>query len=159
MWNTAIRYRKPAVAAALGLVASGVLLIAIGEFLDWGWTRLVGAGIISMSAVAAGTLVGWSDPSRPRIAHVFVSWKGIAVALLAVIIVAPMFAGLVSILGGVILSGTGVEWYLLLSGVFIILFLLVVSLITVAAGLVNVVDGLNNSLPGDATQSNGRDDQ
>jgi hypothetical protein len=157
IWNQAANNRVASVLGSLVVVALGVVLIAVGEVLDWGWTRLIGAGVISIAAVIAGVLIGWSDPLRPGVLKVLASWKRSIVIVLTLIMVAPLFAGLVMLLGGAIVGGTGTDWYLVLSGVLLTLLLLALTVVTVVAAVKLAFDGLTKTQSEGTTSTNGRD--
>jgi hypothetical protein len=145
------------VLGSLIAVAMGVALIAVGEVLDWGWTRLIGAGVISIAAVMAGVLIGWSDPLRPGVLTVMASWKRLIFIVLTFIMVAPLFAGLIMLMGGAIVGGTGTDWYLVLSGVLLTLLLLALTLVTIIAAVKLAFEGLAKTRADDTFSSDGQD--
>ena len=130
-WSTSSQNRQLSIGAGSVIVLVGVALIAVGERLDWGWTRIVGAGVISLAAAYVGALVGWSDPVRPRVADLFSSWSRAILLVLTLIMVAPMFVGLLMLLGGVVVGGVTAAWYLILIGLLIAVALLAMALVTV----------------------------
>lgn len=142
LWNQATERRFRSVVFGLGVVCVGVLLIAVGAIVEWSWTRIIGAGIISMASVFVGALVGWSDPVRPQIAALFLSWSRTLLTLLTLVMVAPLFAGLLVMIGGLFLGGGEGDWQSLTAGFIIALFLFIISLSTVALALSLAVQGL-----------------
>jgi hypothetical protein len=145
--------------AGLAVVLAGVGLIAIGAVLDWGWTRLPGAGLISVASVLIGALAGWSAPIRPRIAAIFASWSRVLIALLALVMVAPLILALVTLFVGTIVSGSETSWSLLLAGLAITIVLLSITLATVAIALQLTYRGLWRTSSPDSSESNGRDSE
>jgi hypothetical protein len=131
----------------LAIIVAGVGLIAVGEVLEWGWTRLIGAGIISLVAVLFGAILGWSDPLRPRFVGVVASWSTLLVTLLALIVVVPLLFGFVAMLGGMIVGATSVTWYLLLAGVSITLAFFGLAVLSTLLGLSNAFEGLRTTRP------------
>ena len=130
-WSKSTDNRMIAILAGSIGVLLGVAIIGVGEVLEWGWTRIVGAGLISVAGVYVGALIGWSDPIRPRIAQVLSSWSRTILVVLTLIMVAPMFAGLLMLLGGVVIGGVDAAWYLIFIGLLIALALFAMSLATV----------------------------
>jgi hypothetical protein len=161
IWVRAMANRPLSLGVSAAVVVFGILLIAIGEVLEWGWTRLIGAGIISFGAVAFGVIVGWSDPVRPRVATALRGWSRGIVLLLTLIMVAPLFVGYLLSFGGLIVGGSGDDWWVLLLGVLIIVFLLGVTAATVAVALTLALQGLNETAGADADApgANGRSDR
>jgi hypothetical protein len=157
LWNQALERRPMALGLCAAVVVLGVLLIAIGEVLEWGWTRLIGAGAISTGAVLFGVLLGWSDPLRPRVASVLRSWRRGIVLILTAIMILPLFIGLLLSFGGLIFGGADGNWYLLLLGILFVVLMLGISAATVAAALALALQGLDETGGTTSTRSNGRD--
>ncbi len=157
IWHRATEHRPAAIAGSVAVILLGVALIAIGEVFDWGWTRLVGAGVISIAAIAVGALFGWSDPLRPRIAGVMGSWSRAILMLLTVIMVAPLMIGLVMLFGGAIVGGITATWSQLLAGVFISMFFILITLGTVATAVSLAFRGLWKAKAEDPAAVNGQD--
>ncbi|MEX2425543.1 MAG: hypothetical protein WD401_02155 [Thermomicrobiaceae bacterium] len=158
LWNQATERRFRSALIGLGVILSGVVLIAIGAVVEWGWTRLIGAGAISLASVFVGALVGWSDPVRPRIAAVFSSWSRILLALLAFVMMAPLFIGLLALFGGLFVALDDTSWLSLFAGTVITLFLLIITLLTVALALPLAFRGLRKSSAEVPSDSNGQDE-
>lgn len=131
VWWTSSQNRTISIVAGSIIVLLGVALIAVGEVLDWGWTRIVGAGAISLASIAVGALVGWSDPIRPQVSRLFSSWSRLVLVVVTLIMVVPMFAALLMLLGGTVVGGVSAAWYLIFAGLLIVLTLLAMSLVTV----------------------------
>jgi hypothetical protein len=141
-WITSSKNRTIAILAGLGLTLLGVAVIAIGEVMGWGWTRIVGAGAISVFAIYVGALVGWSDPARPKIAAIARSWSRAILVALTAIMVAPMLAGLIILPGGAIVGGIDGSWYLVLAGILLALFLLMISAFAIVHSFILADRGL-----------------
>ncbi len=156
IWGRATANRKVSLPGCLAFVALGVLIIAVGEVQDWGWTRIVGATVISIGSIAAGALIGWSDPVRPRITYLISSWGKAIVAILTLIIVGPMLIALVVAFGGLIVGGAEADTGLMLIGVLIAVLLLGITLVTVASAFSLAMRGLWRSRPDEAGETNGR---
>jgi hypothetical protein len=131
VWNTSTQNRAVSLIAGSLVILAGVAVIAVGEILEWGWTRIVGAGLISIAAVYVGALIGWSDPLRPHIATVFSSWSRAILVALTLVMVTPMFIGLLMLVGGMIIGGVSASWYLILAGLLLTLALTAITLATV----------------------------
>jgi hypothetical protein len=142
-----INNRRAAMIAVSVAIFAGVALIAVGEVLEWGWTRLIGAGIISLAAVLLGALLGWSEPLRPRLANVVASWATLLVTVLALIVVVPLLFGFIAMLGGMIVRAASVTWHLLLAGVAITLLFFGLAVLATLLGLSSAFEGLRTTHP------------
>jgi hypothetical protein len=156
VWDRMTLNRLVSVLASLAVVLFGVVLIAVGELLDWGWTRIIGAGLISAAAVLVGALVGWSDPLRPHVTSVFSNWSRSIIVLLTLIMVGPLLGALLLLFGGLIVRSTEHDWYLMLAGVLTTVTLLGITVITVATAVTLALRGLWKTRPEDAARTNGR---
>jgi hypothetical protein len=157
-WHRLIENRRLGVAASAAVIAAGVLIIATGEVLEWGWTRIIGAGAISLAAVALGGLLGWSDPIRPRLAGIIVSWSTILVAILAAIIVLPLLFGFITIFGGLILGAASITWYLVLAGIAVVLVFSALAVLAAFLGISSAFEGLRTTHPDQDYLSSGGDE-
>lgn len=130
MWARLAQNRSASIGTGLGVVALGVLLIGIGESNGWGWTRILGAGVISLAAALVGSLIGWSDPVAPGFRRALSAWKQVIIVLLTLIIAGPLLAGMLALLGSAMV-GASIAWFQLALGVLITVFLFAITLATV----------------------------
>jgi hypothetical protein len=158
LWRWATEQRAASLGICAAVVAVGVLLIAIGEVAEWGWTRLIGAGLISIGSVLAGVLVGWSEPVRPRIADALRHWSRALVLVLAAIIVAPLLAGLLLGLGGMVTDDASDDVLLLVVGIAIIVLMLAITAVTVWLALSLALRSLGRSPAEQNGATNGQEE-
>jgi hypothetical protein len=156
LWRRATENRTASVSACAAVVALGVVLIAVGEVLDWGWTRLIGAGVISVGSVLAGVLIGWSEPIRPRIAGLLRQWSRAIVWLLTAIMVAPLLVGLLVAFGGI--ANGADDWLLLGLGVLIVALMLGVTGVTVWLAVSLALRGVTKTTGANGARANGEED-
>lgn len=146
IWTHATTNRPLWLTLSAGLVVLGVLLIADGEIQGWGWTRLIGAGVITVGSILFGVLVGWSDPVRPRITSTLYQLRKLIAVLLAVIMIVPLLVGLIVGVFGTVAGGEA-GWTVTLTGLILTLLLLALSAGTAGLALVQALRGLDRSIP------------
>lgn len=111
--------------ASVALIVIGVLAITVGNLAGWGWTRIIGATLISVGGLGVGALVALIDPRRERV-RVAIARRRTTIALVAaVVLVLPVILVLVAALAGLFAGGGGAA--LRAVGALIAVFLLAVS--------------------------------
>lgn len=128
LWVRETARRNQLMTAALAGVAIGVLLIVIGAIADWGWTRIVGAMLITVGGGTLGTLVGLSAPHRQQARAWIIERRTLIALIAAAIIVVPVILALVAAVIGLFARGGGRGGAALAGGTVIALFLLAASL-------------------------------
>jgi predicted Na+-dependent transporter len=98
------RQRNRAMTTSIALVAVGVVLIVVGAIAEWGWTRVVGAGLITVGGIGLGVLLGLVPTQRERLLAAMRRWRTGIVILAVVVLVLPI---LVALIAGVIGAFTG----------------------------------------------------
>jgi hypothetical protein len=107
IWSKAVERRRPALLLLAAFIIAGIVIIAVGEILEQGWTRIVGAGLISVASIAFGVLIGWSKPFGERIWAVAGRLRQPIVLVLTIIIAGPLVSGLALVFAGAIVSAGG----------------------------------------------------
>jgi hypothetical protein len=156
LWDRLTGRRRHGLIAAGAAIVAGTLLIAVGEIWEWGWTRLVGAFVISASGTLFGVLLGWSEPGWSRIRCVVRRSARPVVLVLAAIILAPLIVGLVvsfaGLFGGDQEAGVG----LLVAGSVVMVFLLAVTVGLAAEALRLALRAAASKNSPDSARSNGK---
>ena len=123
--------RRLTVATAASVVV-GVLVIVVGNLAGWGWTRIIGATMISIGGLGFGIVIGLVEPRRERLHTVIARQRTTIAIAIAVILVLPVVAVLVAAVIGLFsgdsrstgaASGAGLR----IGGTLVGLFLLVAS--------------------------------
>jgi hypothetical protein len=99
-----VKQRRQAMAIAMVLAAVGIIVIVVGEIADWGWTRVIGATLISVGGVGIGVLTGLIPTRREAMLDWLRRWRTVVVVLAVVVLVLPI---LVALAAGVIGAFTG----------------------------------------------------
>jgi hypothetical protein len=152
------RRRHGLVAAGAAIVA-GTLLIAVGETWEWGWTRLVGAFVISASGTLFGVLLGWSEPGWSRIRDVVRRSARLVLLVLAAIILVPLIVGLLVSFAGLFAGDQEAGAGLLVAGSVVMVFLLAVTVGLAAEALRLALRTASGTYSPDAERSNGKQAQ
>ena len=107
--------RLTVASAAAG--ALGVALVTLSQNVSFEWTRIIGALLVSISGIGLGVRFGFREPFRPLFVAGLRRWRPLIAASMTVLLVAPVAAGLVAVLAGMIV-GAGDErgWLLALGG-------------------------------------------
>ncbi len=110
------------------VVAAGIVVIVVGVIAGWGWTRIVGASLITVGGIALGILIAFVEPRRQRL-HARLRAQRTTIAIIAaVILVLPVVAALIAALIG-LFTGTGSRsGGLLAAGAIIGVFLLAATI-------------------------------
>ena len=110
------------------VVAVGIVVIVVGVIAGWGWTRIVGASLITVGGIALGILIAFVEPRRQRL-HARLRAQRTTIAIIAaVILVLPVVAALIAALIG-LFTGTGSRsGGLLAAGAIIGVFLLAATI-------------------------------
>lgn len=114
-------------------IAVGIVVIVVGAIVGWGWTRIIGATLITLGGLLVGTLVGLTAPRRERMramiarARWTIAW--IAAALFVLPVVVALGAGIV----GVIAATGNVGWRV--AGAMLALALLIATVLSTLIAL------------------------
>lgn len=138
LWAGETARRNRLMVAAITAVAVGVLLIVLGAIADWGWTRIVGATLITIGGGVLGTLVGLGAPHRERVRAGIITRRTPIAVIAAVILALPVVLALVATVIGLFAERGGRGAASLAGGAVIALFLLAASLFSalIAVGAV-----------------------
>lgn len=98
------KQRQQAIAISIALVAIGVVVIVVGALAGWGWTRVIGAGVITVGGVGLGILLGLIPTRREQVLAQLKRWRTGVVVLAVIVLVLPI---LVALAAGVIGAFTG----------------------------------------------------
>jgi amino acid transporter len=98
------KQRSQAMAISIALVAVGVILIVVGALAGWGWTRVIGAGLISVGGIGLGVLLGLIPTRREQVLAQPRRWRTGIIVLAVIVFVLPI---LVTLVAGVIGAFTG----------------------------------------------------
>lgn len=120
--------RNRLMAGSVAAVVVGVLLIVVGALADWGWTRIIGATLITVGGGVLGTLVGLGAPHRARIRAGIVEQRTVIAVIAAVVLALPVILALVAALVGPFAKSGGRDAAALAGGTAIALFLLAASM-------------------------------
>jgi len=129
LWSEDTAQQRRLIYASSAVVAAGVLVIVVGALAGWGWTRIIGATLVTVGGIALGTLVAFVEPRRQRLhARVRAQRTTIAIvaaALLALPVVVALVAGLIGLFtgsgnrgGGLLAAGSVIGLFLLAATVF-----------------------------------------
>ena len=119
-------------AATVASVVVGVLVIVVGNLAGWGWTRIIGATMISIGGLGLGIVIALVEPRRERLHTVIARQRTTIAIAIAIILVLPVVAVLVAAVVGLFdgnLRNTGgaSSVGLRIGGTLVGLFLLVAS--------------------------------
>ncbi len=114
--------------ASSAVVAVGVLVIVVGAIAGWGWTRIIGATLITVGGIVLGALVAFVEPRRQRL-HTWLLVHRMNIAIIAaVILVLPVVVALVAGLVGLFTGSGNRSGGLLAAGAIIGVFLLAATI-------------------------------
>jgi hypothetical protein len=155
-WAYLTAQRRSALIGSAAVVVVGVLLIAVGEVRDWGWTRLVGAGLISAAATLFGVLLGWGDAGFGSLRATVRKSARLIVIVLAAIVVLPVTLGLLISLAGLFTSGQDNSGGVLVAGSVVTAFMLAITVGLAYEALRLAVRSASGEYRPDASRSNGK---
>ncbi|MCA1666007.1 MAG: hypothetical protein LC793_01085 [Thermomicrobia bacterium] len=123
------------IAASSAVVAVGIAVIVVGAIAGWGWTRVIGALLITVGGIALGTLIAFVEPRRQQLrAHLLAQRTTIAV-IAAVLLVLPVVVALGASFIGLVVGSGNRSGALLTAGALIGLFLLAATLFSTLVAL------------------------
>ena len=126
LWSDDTTQQRRLIYASSAVVAVGVVVIVVGALAGWGWTRIVGATLITIGGILLGTLIAFVEPRRQRL-HARVRAQRTTIAIVAAVLLAlPVVVALVATLIGLFVGGNR-SGGLLAAGGVIGLFLLVAT--------------------------------
>jgi hypothetical protein len=99
-----VKQRRQAMSISIALAAVGMIVIVVGEIAARGWTRVIGAALISVGGVGLGVLTGLIPTRREPMLDRLRRWRTGIVVLAVVVLVLPI---LVALAAGVIGTFTG----------------------------------------------------
>jgi len=124
IWSDDTAQQRRLIYATSAVVAVGILVIVVGALVGWGWTRVIGATLITIGGIALGTLVAFVEPRRQRL-HARLRAQRTTIAIVAAVLLAlPVVVALVASLIGLFTGGGNRSGGLLAGGGLIGLFLL-----------------------------------
>ncbi len=128
IWSDDAAQQRRLIYASSAAVAVGVLLIVVGAIAGWGWTRIVGATLITVGGSVLGVLVAFVESRRQRL-HAMVRAQRTTIAIVAaVILILPVVLALVAALIGLFAGGSNRSGGLLTAGAIIGVFLLAATI-------------------------------
>jgi hypothetical protein len=101
------KQRNQAMTLSIALIVLGVLLIVTGALTDWGWTRVIGATIITVGGIGAGVLLGLIPTRREAVLARLRQWRSGVIALAVIVLVLPILIALAASVIGAFLHGGG----------------------------------------------------
>jgi hypothetical protein len=131
LWAGETAQRNRLMAGSLAAVVIGVLLIVVGAVAHWGWTRIVGATLITVGGGVLGALLGLGAPHRAQIRAGVVAQRTLIAIIASIILALPVIVALVAALVGLFAKNSGRGAGSLAGGTAIALFLLIASLFSV----------------------------
>lgn len=108
-----------------------MLVIVVGAVAGWGWTRIIGATLISVGAGALGVLAGLVEPRRRQIGAWLRQRKAVITLVAAVVLVLPAVVALIGAIVGLV-AASGQRAGLLALGLLTALALLAATAISAA---------------------------
>ncbi len=128
IWSDDAAQQRRLISVSSAVVAVGVLLIVGGAIAGWGWTRIVGATLITVGGIVLGALVAFVEPRRQQV-HVWLRTQRTTIAIIAaVLFVLPVVLALVAALIGLFAGGSNRSGGLLTTGAIIGVFLLAATI-------------------------------
>lgn len=128
IWSDDTAQQRRLIFVSSAVVAVGVLLIVVGAIAEWGWTRLVGATLITVGGIVLGALIAFIEPRRRRLHARLRARRTLIAIIAAVILVLPVLVALVAELIGLFTGGGNRSGGLLATGAAIGVFLLAATL-------------------------------
>ncbi len=128
IWSDDTAQQRRLISVSSAVVAVGVLLIVVGAIAGWGWTRIVGATLITVGGIVLGVLVAFVEPRRQQV-HTWLLVHRMSIAIIAaVILVLPVVVALVAALIGLFTGSGNRSGGLLAAGTIIGVFLLAATI-------------------------------
>ncbi len=124
IWSDDKEQQRRSIYVSGAVVAVGVLAIVVGAIAGWGWTRIVGATLITVGGTVLGALVAFVEPRRQRPHARLRALRATIAIIAAVLLVLPVVAALVAALIGLFAGGGDRSGGLLAAGALVGLFLL-----------------------------------
>jgi hypothetical protein len=131
LWAGETAQRNRVMAGSLAAVVVGVLLIVVGTLAHWGWTRIVGATLITVGGGVLGALIGLGAPHRAQIRAGIIAKRTLIAVIAAAIIALPVIVALIAAIIGLFARSGGRGAASLAGGTVLALFLLIASLFSV----------------------------
>jgi hypothetical protein len=131
LWAGETAQRNRVMAGSLAAVVVGVLLIVVGTLAHWGWTRIVGATLITVGGGVLGALIGLGAPHRAQIRAGIIAQRTLIAVIAAAIIALPVIVALIAAIIGLFARSGGRGAASLAGGTVLALFLLIASLFSV----------------------------
>jgi hypothetical protein len=135
LWAGETAQRNRAMAGSLAAGVIGVLLIVVGAIAHRGWTRIVGATLITVGGGVLGALIGLGAPHRERVRAGIVAQRTLIAIVAAILLALPVIAALIAAIVGLFAKSGGRGAAALAGGTVITLFLLIASLFGVAIAI------------------------
>jgi peptidoglycan/LPS O-acetylase OafA/YrhL len=128
IWPDTKERQRRLIYASSAIVAVGVLLIVVGAIAGWGWTRIVGATLITVGGIVLGALVAFVEPRRQRVQTRLRAQRTTIAIIAAIILALPVVVALVAALIGLFTGSGHRSGGLLATGAIIGVFLLAATL-------------------------------
>ncbi|MDQ6601145.1 MAG: hypothetical protein M3Z19_00305 [Chloroflexota bacterium] len=128
IWSDDTAQQRRLIYASSAVVAVGVLLIVVGAIAEWGWTRIVGATLITVGGTALGILIAFVEPRRQRLHARLRAQRTVIAMVAAILLVLPVVLALVAALIGLVAGSGNRGGGLLAAGAVIALFLLAATI-------------------------------
>ncbi len=84
----------------------GVVVIVVGAVAGWGWTRIIGAVLITVGSGVLGALIAFVEPRRREARARIMAARGLIAIVVAVVLILPVAIALVGAMIG-LFSGAG----------------------------------------------------
>jgi hypothetical protein len=126
--------RARRIVASAAIVAAGVILITVGAIADWGWTRIVGAAVITIAGAYLGVLIGFIGPQRALMRAAFNGNRTLIAVIVGVVLVLPVVVALCAAFVGLIARSSASAGLVSL-GTLVALVLLVATLFSTVVAL------------------------
>ena len=131
LWAGETAQRNRLMTGSLAAVVVGVLLIVVGALVHWGWTRIVGATLITVGGGVLGALLGLGAPHRQQMRAGIVAQRTLIAVAAGIVLALPVILALAAAVIGLFAKSGGRAAASLAGGTVIALFLLIASLFSV----------------------------
>lgn len=108
---------------AIACVTVGVLVIVVGVIAGWDWTRIIGAGLITIGGIALGVLVGLAESRRRHLRAWIIERRVVIATVVTLILVSPVAAALVAAVIGLFGGGDRSAGLLVVGTILALIFL------------------------------------
>ncbi len=142
LWVRIAGDTKRLTAATVVAMVVGVLVIAVGNRAGWGWTRVIGATLISIGGLGFGAVIAFVEPRRERLRAEITRQRTLIAIVAALVLVLPVAVALAAAVVGLFLNSGGGAG-LRTGGTLVGLFLLIASV----ASTVIAVRATRRALP------------